>query len=425
MDNTNIMDAIKNGKIDHDLISLYGEDNLEKERTNYSAVFREFEKKFQELPQQIYSVPGRTEMGGNHTDHNNGRVLAGAVHLDAITAAAPVEGLKATLLSRGFEKPFVVDLNDLDPVKKEEYTTTAIIRGIAAGLKKKGHKIGGFRAYVDSRVLPGSGLSSSANIELVIASIFNHLYNDGNIPNFDLAQASMFAEVSYYGKPSGFMDQIACSWGGILAIDFEDPGKPVIERVSINFEEAGYVMIILDTGGDHSDLTPDYAGVPREMGAVAAELGEKDCRGLTTDGVLSAIPQLREKTGDRAILRALHFLGDNERVKHQIEALKRGAIKEYLAHVNASGDSSQMLLQNSYSIRNPASQGISLSIAVLKELLGGEGACRVHGGGFAGTVQAYIPLDRYEVIKTELEKIFGQGSVTRIAIRKEGARRIL
>ena len=372
----------------------------------------------------LFSAPGRTELGGNHTDHNNGSVLASAVQLDALAAVSPRSDMTIRLTSRGFDQMFVVDLSDLQPKPEETGTSSALIRGVAAGVAGADGSVGGFDASVDSRVLPGSGLSSSASFEILVATILNVLYNDGGLSSVTLSKISQAAENDYFGKPCGLMDQIACSTGGIVAIDFEDLAEPVIRGLDFSFREHGMELLVVDTGGNHADLTPDYAAVPAEMRSVAGFFGRETLRGVTVDEVLAAASDLREKTGDRAVLRALHFLNENRRVDEMVAALSAGDLERYLDVVTASGDSSWELLQNCYTTQEPAHQGITTALALTRQFLvreGLTGTCRVHGGGFAGTIQAYVPIDAVAAYTRYIQEVFGPRAVTPLTVRSVGA----
>ncbi len=378
---------------------------------------------------RVYSVPGRTELGGNHTDHNNGIVLAASVNLDTIAAVTSTENSRIIIDSIGFD-PVVVDLPadpgmPILPDNRNFGTTASLVLGIAEAFRAHGYRIGGFVANTATDVRKGSGLSSSAAIEITIAVILNDLYNDNAISAVDLARFSKFAENTFFGKPSGLMDQTACAYGGIIGIDFMDPAEPIISDVSFSFHDAGYTLMVVDTGGNHADLTPDYAAVPAEMKSVAAFFGRKTCRDITVEEVLENAPQLRRECGDRAVLRALHFLGETERAARMHAALRNHSMKEYLQLVQASGNSSAKFLQNAYAPGNPREQGITLGLAVTEDFLGDDGACRVHGGGFAGTIQAFIPNERAATYRELMHGIFGRGSVDILTIRNVPAERIL
>ncbi len=413
MNNLNI--ALKN---------LYGnkETIVEKQQNRYSILRDIFTQKFGELEYHFFSTPGRTEIGGNHTDHNHGRVLAGSVDLDSIAIASLNYENQIVLYSEGYDTSFVVDLSKLNVAQEEKGTTNALIRGIAARFKQLGFETGGFNACMTSEILPGSGLSSSASVEVLIGSIFNTLYNNNNIAPGELAIIGQYAENEYFGKPCGLMDQMACAVGGIISIDFKDPQNPHVEKVDFDFEAQGYNLLVLDTGGNHADLTEDYASVPKEMKSVAEALKVKVCREIGYDNLIKEIKSLRLKVGDRAVLRALHFLGENERVVHQVNALENGDFKYFLELVNESGNSSFKRLQNIYTTQNVHEQGISLALALTEDFISriGEGACRVHGGGFAGTIQVFLPNGAVENYIQLIEGIFGECKVIVLNIRPYG-----
>jgi len=375
---------------------------------------------------QIFSTPGRTEVGGNHTDHNHGHVLAAGVNLDSIAVACKTENMMVTVHSKGYPEPFIVDLNDLEVKEEEKETTFALIRGIAARLNQLGYEIGGFNAYISSDVLPGSGLSSSASIEVLLGTIFNHLYNKGEIDVQLLAKVGKYAENIYFGKPSGLMDQMACAVGGFVAIDFKDPDKPIVKKVNFDFTAQGYSLLVVNTGGNHADLTEDYASVPTEMKSIAEALGVRVCRELSMEQIITNIPMLREKVNDRAILRAMHFIAEDQRVIEQVKALEENQFERFLNLIRDSGNSSWKWLQNCFTTHNPGEQGITLALAVTEDFLNkkGKGACRVHGGGFAGTIQVFMPLEYVDEYVGLMESIFGDKSVTPLSIRPYGAIRV-
>ncbi len=388
----------------------------------YNKLVMEYHETFPETDIHIFSTPGRTEVGGNHTDHNNGRVLAASVNLDSIAVAAANNNSTVTLYSKGYEKPFIVDLDSLDKVDNESGTTLALIRGIAARIHHLGFDIGGFNAYITSDVLPGSGLSSSASIEVLIGSIFNALFNNDEIAADVLAKIGQWAENNYFDKPCGLMDQTACAVGGFVTIDFQNPQKPGIEKVDFDFSAQNYSLIVVDTGGSHADLTDDYAAVPAEMKAAARELGVACCRETNLDALINNIAQMRNTVGDRAILRAFHFLQENERVVHQVQALKNGEFQKFLSLIRESGNSSYKWLQNVYTAKSPE-QGVSLALALTEYFIGtiGEGACRVHGGGFSGTIQAFLPNTAVDKYIKLISGVFGHNSVYLLSIRPYGA----
>jgi galactokinase len=386
---------------------------------------------------RLFTAPGRTELGGNHTDHNQGKVLAASIQLDEAAAAAPRKDGIVVFRSTGYPD-VVIDLQDpsgsplLEPVPEEKGTTEALIRGIAAEFARQGTAVRGFTANATSSVLPGSGLSSSAAVEVLIGKIFDNLYGEGKRSALELAQIGQKAENVFFGKPSGLMDQVACASGGAVAIDFQDINAPRITNIAFEPASAGYALCITNTRGSHADLTDDYAGIPREMKAVAQFFGKSVLRELDWETVLSRAGEIRQVLGDRALLRSRHFFCENQRVDAMLKALektnsvvdpreKQGALSRFLVLVNNSGHSSWELLQNIFAPHQPQEQGIALALALTQEFLGEQGACRVHGGGFAGTIQAYIPLQFVSAYRSKMEAVFGPGAVTELRIRPIGA----
>ncbi len=405
---------------------LYGsnQDILIKQEKRYNSLIDKFNNNFGRRDLMIFSSPGRTEIGGNHTDHNYGRVLAGAVNMDNIAVAATNNTSTVNILSSGYEK-FEVDLSKLDPDKAENFTSASLIRGISARMKELGFKIGGFDCCIDSGVPVGSGLSSSASFEVLIGAIISHLFNNGKLEPVQNAIIGQYAENVYFGKPCGLMDQTACAVGGLVTIDFKDPASPVVKKVDFDFVATGFSLVITDTGGNHADLNDEYASLPTDMKAVAAELGAKVLRQVSLDQVLDIAPKIREKVGDRAILRAIHFQKDNQRVVEQVAALEKNDFKAFLGMVTDSGFSSYMYNQNIYPVNNVREQGVSLALALSDLVLKGEGAWRVHGGGFAGTIQAFVPQKLLDKYITTLEHVFGKGACHNLFIRQKGADRII
>ena len=380
---------------------------------------RLFESRFGAKPSRWFSAPGRSEICGNHTDHNRGKVMAAAVNLDVIAAVEPTDDGTVTVKSVGHDENRV-DISELSALESEKNTSTALVRGVLAGFRARGYKIGGFNAYTQSDVLKGSGLSSSAAFEVLIGTVLSGLYNGGEVSPVEIAKTAQFAENAYFGKPSGLMDQMASSVGGFTKIDFANPEKPLIEAVSLDLEAHGHSLCIVDTKGSHADLTPDYAAIPAEMKAAAAFFG-KDClRGVTKAEMIANLPALREKVGDRAVLRALHFADENARVDCLAEAIKSGDFAAFLSVIDRSGESSYKYLQNVYSCAHPEEQGVSLAIYLAKSLLDGEGTARVHGGGFAGTVQAFVPKHKLESFISGMEGVFGEGSCHVLNVRPFG-----
>ena len=412
--------AVQQGLLHHIYPSLYAQAydmNLMDER--YIDLLRTHENLFGQKDALLFSTAGRTELGGNHTDHNQGKVIAATINLDTIAAVNKRDDMRVVLTSEGYPD-VVVNLSDLEMVASEKNTTEALVRGIAKGFVQRGLAIGGWQANTTSKVLKGSGLSSSAAIEILCATIFNHLYNNNVLSPVDLSLISKFSETVYFGKPSGLMDQMACASGGIIGIDFADEANPVITPISFDFSDYGYQLVIVDTGGNHANLTDEYASVPTEMRKVAAFYKKKHLRQLESQEFFSKIQELRTTLqNDRALLRAIHFFTENERVQQMLKALDQKDIDSYLSLVRASGESSFCFLQNIYPSFYPQEQGLSVAIATTKLLLGDKSIVRVHGGGFAGTIQAYIPQDKLDEYTNEMESLFGKGSVTAISVRKE------
>ncbi len=371
----------------------------------------------------LFSSPGRTEIGGNHTDHNFGRVLAGSVSLDNIAVAAPNGSDIIRVDSAGYPS-FEVDTADTTVHENEKFTAAALVRGMVAGLGNAGFRCRGFDACIEGRVPKGSGLSSSASFEVLIGVIISHLFNEGRIDPLQIAKTGQYAENNYFGKPCGLMDQTACATGGLITIDFKDPSDPLVKKVDFDFTSTGYSLVITDTGGDHADLNEEYASVPADMKSVASALGGSVLREVTLDDIVRAVPDLRKKTGDRPILRAYHFQQDNERVIRQVEALEKGDFAAFLRMVVESGYSSFMYNQNIHSPYSISEQGVALGLAMSEMVLGDKGAWRVHGGGFAGTIQAFVPGERLKTYTGTMEHIFGRGACSSLTIRNKGAIRL-
>ncbi len=389
-------------------------ERYEKAISDYKAYFASEGDKI-----RIFSAPGRTEVGGNHTDHNCGKVLAASVDMDIIAIVEPLDEPVAVIKSEGFDESRIL-LDELDVVEDEKNSTPALIRGVAKGLKSRGFKIGGFKAYATSNVLKGSGLSSSAAFEVLVGTIFSYLYNEGKVSPIKIAQISQFAENVYFGKPSGLMDQMACSVGGFVAIDFKDVESPIIENVNVDFDSFGHALCIIDTKGDHADLTPDYAAIPAEMKAIANYFSVSELRHLCKHDIILNINILRDKYGDRAVLRALHFFEENKRVEKLVNALKRKDFQAFLDSINESGNSSYKYLQNVFSSSHVEQQGLGIGLNIAEFALQRKGASRVHGGGFAGTIQAFVPFELLKEFKMEMEKVFGGNTCHVLKIRPVG-----
>ncbi len=370
-------------------------------------------------PVALFSGPGRTELGGNHTDHQHGRVLCASVNLDMLAVAAPNGTSIARVCSEGYP-PLKVDLSVLEPQPGEEGTSTSLIRGVAALLTQRGHQMGGFNAYITSAVPAGSGLSSSAAYEVLMGVMLNHFFCNGALSSVELAQVGQGAENKFFGKPCGLMDQMACAVGGAVAIDFADPATPLVRRVDVDLAAVGYALCIIDSGADHADLTDEYAAITREMGNVSAAFGRTVLRDVDENAFRARIPALRSTLGDRAILRAIHFFAENRRAGEEAQCLEQGDFEGFLALARASGLSSALQLQNTWAPTNPRQQAVPLALSAAEELLEGRGAVRVHGGGFAGTIQAFVPVDLLPKFKAGMEALLGENMCHVLAVRPEG-----
>ena len=384
-----------------------------------SALDAGFAAAFGGAPERYFSAPGRTEIGGNHTDHQRGRVLAGAVNLDTV-AAVKCNGTNVIRIqSKGYPLS-EVDLGNLEPVESEINSTPALIRGVAARFTQLGCKVEGFDAYCESTVLPGSGLSSSAAFEVLIGTIVNHLFFEGKVSQPEIAMIGQYAENVFFGKPCGLMDQTASAVGNLVTIDFFEAGNPVIEPVDFDFGACGHALCIIDSGADHADLTDEYAAVPGEMKAVAAYLGKEVLTEIDEGAFYAAIPEIRKACGDRAVMRAIHFYQENARVPQQVAALREGDFEKFLALVKQSGYSSYMYLQNVIPAGYKAHQDVAVALALCEHYLAGRGAYRVHGGGFAGTVQAFVPNDILDSFVAGIDGALGKGACHVLSIRPQG-----
>ncbi len=421
MNKLELLQALRNGAFDTKLEKLYvcSDDALAPFVQRYADAVERFCEEFGcHDALSLFSAPGRTELGGNHTDHQGGHVLAASVNLDIIAVAAPRKDGVIRLKSEGFSMD-TVELNDLTPRPEEENTSAALLRGIAAKFTEMGYPVTGFDAYTTSSVLRGSGLSSSAAFEVLVGNLCNTFFAEGKVDAVQIAQIGQYAENVYFGKPCGLMDQMACSVGGVIAIDFKEK-TPAIDRVTVELAKEGYALCILDSGADHADLTDAYAAIPAEMRSVAKELGVSVLSETSKEALLAALPAVRKNCGDRAVLRAMHFFSDDARVQKQADMLRRGEFDRYLEEVKASGKSSFCYLQNAATYEDAKQQAVALTIALSEELLCGRGAVRVHGGGFAGTVQAYVPLDLLDSFKTAMEAVLGEGRCHVLQIRSVG-----
>ena len=405
------------------LYPLY-KDKTKENIPRYASLLDRFEASFPEAAADadilLFSAPGRTEIGGNHTDHQRGRVLAASVEMDSIGAAAAVPGPVIDVRSEGFD-PCRLDISDLQVREEEFNTTTSLIRGMAAGFAQRGCKVGGFCMTASSNVLPGSGISSSASFEVLLGNVINTLFFDGKEDAVEIAKIGQYAENVYFGKPSGLLDQMACSVGNLLTIDFEDKDNPLVRRLDVDFDSCGLALCIIDSGADHAGLTSEYAAIPEDLRAISRMFGKEVLREIDKDEFYENFGKVRAEVGDRAILRAVHFYDENERVAEEARALESGNIDEFLRLVRMSGYSSYMYLQDIVPAGRIKNQEMGVTLALCHEILGERGAFRVHGGGFAGTAEAFVPLDMVDTFKTSIEKLLGtEGSCHVINIREVG-----
>lgn len=414
---------LKQGKHEKIIQYLYG-DKAPEQPERYIETIDSFEHFFGEKEVMVLSAPGRTEVCGNHTDHNNGKVLAASVNLDAVGVASPNDENIIRVKSKGY-KMIVIDLNDLTIQQNEIGKSTSLIRGICARFKDLGLNVGGFDATTTSSVLPGSGLSSSAAFEVLIGTILNHLYNNADIDAVTIANISQWSENVYFGKPCGLLDQTACSVGGFVTIDFKDVKTPKIKSVDFDFASSGHALCIIDTGEDHADLTDEYAAVRREMEAVASVFNKDVLREVPEEKFLADIAIVRKEVGDRAILRAIHFYNDNQRVELQVKALEEKDFDTFKALVIDSGNSSYMYNQNVHANGETTNQAVALGLALSEVILKGKGAWRVHGGGFAGTIQAFVPLDILNEYQEKMQNVFGEDCFYRLMVRPVGGTKVI
>ncbi len=415
--------ALSNGQYDNRLAYIYGESAVAMQKKRYAAAIDQFVDLYgADRDAELFSVAGRSELSGNHTDHNHGCVIAASIDLDIIAVASPNADNVIRIKSEGFPQDTVNLTEFTEPRDCPLGHSDELIAGMAAAFRKNGYHVGGFDAYTTSNVLKGSGVSSSAAFEDMIGNLLNHFYNAGQIDNVEIAKSAQFAENRFFGKPCGLMDQVACAVGGIVAIDFHSPSAPIIEKIDFDISAAGYRLCIVNTGGNHADLTDDYASVPAEMRSIAAYFGQSVLRDVKEEDVVASIPLLREKIGDRAILRALHFYTENKRVAKQKAALETGDLDSFFEEVIASGRSSFCYLQNVYTTKNVTEQGLSLALCLTERLLHDkQAAWRVHGGGFAGTIQAFVPTETVEEYRRAMDAAFGDGSCMVLRIRPVGA----
>jgi len=420
-----LLSRLHAGALDETLTYLYGAAQLERARNRCEDVLSGFAKAFDAAPEALFSAPGRTELGGNHTDHQHGRVLAAGVDLDILAAVSPNQSGMIRVQSQGYPL-IVVDLAELTPKAEEVNTSAALIRGVAARMSALGCPLQnvGLDAYMISDVPGGSGLSSSAAFEVLIGTILNNLFWGGKCSPVEIAQIGQYAENVFFGKPCGLMDQTASSVGGVVAIDFADTANPVVEAIALDLTANGYALCILDSGADHADLTGEYAAITNELKAVCRCFGKEYLRDVPEADFLAALPQVREAAGDRGALRAFHIYAENRRAQQEAQALRDNNFDAFLRLVRDSGRSSAMYLQNVVPTGQTVNQELMLTIALCENLLAERGAVRVHGGGFGGTAQAFVPLDLLAVFKAQTEAVLGKGSCHIVTVRPVGGFRL-
>ena len=418
--------AINDGTYDENLKAVYVTDKaVEEQKPRYVETLNDFGELFgYDREVNIMSAPGRTEVCGNHTDHNNGKVLAASINLDAIAVVSKNDDNIIRVKSKG-HKMNVVDLDDLVPNEANFGSSTTLVQGVAATIKNLGYTVAGFDACTTSDVMGGSGLSSSAAFEVLLGSILSYMFNDGKISPVEIAKVAQYSENVFFGKPCGLLDQMASSVGTFVTIDFKSTKDPVIKKIDFDFSKSGHSLCIVDTHGNHSDLTDDYAAVRAEMESVAQALGKNVLREVSYEEFFAALPELTGRINDRAILRAIHFFNENKRVEKAFECLENNDFEGFKQVIIDSGRSSFMLNQNVYTPKNPTEQKLSLALAISKELLDGKGAWRVHGGGFAGTIQAFVPNDMLDEYKKTIEGVFGEGSCHVLIIRPVGGTQVI
>ncbi|MGN0527738.1 MAG: galactokinase [Eubacterium sp.] len=421
-----LISALRNGELDGALKAVYVTDNaVIQQRERYAQTVEDFGGLFGwDREVSVMSAPGRTEICGNHTDHNNGKVLAASINLDAIAVVSPNSDNTIRVKSKG-HKMNVVDLSDLEPNEANYGHSTAMVQGVAAGIKNLGFEVSGFDACTTSDVMGGSGLSSSAAFEVLLGTVMSYLFNDGKIDAVDIAKVAQYSENVFFGKPCGLLDQMASSVGTFVTIDFKSTENPIIKKIAFDFSKSGHSLCIVDTGGNHSDLTDDYAAVRGEMESVAQAMGKNVLREITYEEFMKALPQIKDKVNDRAILRAIHFYNENKRVDNAVNALEGNDFEAFKQIILDSGRSSYMYNQNVYTPKAPTEQKLSLALAISDEILRGKGAFRVHGGGFAGTIQAFVPNDLLDEYKTVIESVFGEGSCHVLIIRPVGGTKVI
>ena len=413
---------LESGKAGQLMERLYGAEVAAENQARYRSLIEKFQKTFGDKDILMFSSPGRTEISGNHTDHNHGKVLAGSINLDCVGIAAKNDSPVVHIISETFHQDITVDLNHLEPSERKAGTED-LIKGLLKGFLESGYEIGGFDALVTSNVISSAGVSSSAAFEMLLCSMINRFFNEGRMDTVAYAHIGKYAENVYWDKASGLLDQMACAVGGLITIDFVEPAVPKVEKIDFDFASQDHSLIIVQTGKGHADLSADYSSVPNEMKKVAEYFGKEVCAEITEEQVIENLQAVRKFAGDRSVMRALHFFEENRRVDAEVAALKEGRFQDFLENITASGNSSWKWLQNCYTNSNYQEQGISIALALTELFIAGKqkGACRIHGGGFAGVIMAMLPNEIVDEYVAYIEKALGEGSAYRMSIRPYGA----
>ncbi len=416
------LQLLESGKSDALMAELYGKNHVEENISRYQELVKGYENLFGDQDVLLFTSPGRTEISGNHTDHNHGKVLAGSINLDCVGVAAKNDSKKVRIVSETYHQDFTIDLEDLTPSPKKAGTVD-LTKGLLKGFLEAGHAIGGFNAYITSNVISAAGVSSSASYEMLLCAMINTFFNEGKLDAVDYAHIGKYSENHYWDKASGLLDQMACAVGGLITIDFKNPAVPVVEKISFDFAGAGHSLIIVQTGKGHADLSADYSSVPNEMKKVAEFFGKEVLADVEEADVIARINEVREFAGDRSVMRAFHFFEENKKVEAEVAALKAGDFHAFLENITASGNSSWKWLQNCYTTASVQEQGISIALALTEMFIAEKkkGACRIHGGGFAGVIMAMLPNELVDEYISYIEKAMGEGSAYRMSIRPYGA----
>ncbi len=416
------MELLNGAKAEELFCALYGAGQVEAQRERYGTLLEGYRKKFGDGDVKLFSSPGRTEISGNHTDHNHGKVLAGSINLDCVGVAAVNHSNKVHIVSVTFGQEFTIDLNHLAPSPRKAGTED-LVKGLLKGFQESGYAVGGFNAYITSNVISSAGVSSSAAFEMLLCSMLNTFFNEGRMNTVAYAHIGKYAENHYWDKASGLLDQMACAVGGLITIDFMEPADPKVEKIEFDFSSQNHSLIIVQTGRGHADLSADYSSIPNEMKKVAEYFGKETCSEISEQEVIDNLPKVRAYAGDRSVMRALHFFEENKRVETMVAALKQGDFALFLENITASGNSSWKWLQNCYTNSSYQEQGISVALALTELFIAekGKGACRVHGGGFAGVIMAMLPNDLVDEYVAYIEKALGEGTAYRMSIRPYGS----